>query len=164
MLLFVQETCASDSGDCILEKYKEYSIARVQWQLDSTSIIKKHKPSLAEVADIYMHDQLLHIERSLLEVKLLLSTAPDKINTNNRINQWIDIDSQKKKELMEISGRYREILILEQKARNRTSHPDGDELRSIMRTKIMHLPEFHKLISNLNEKVDEIESRVCAAT
>ncbi len=162
--LFTSVCNASDFYDCSLKKYFDYTKAKEGWQIGSTDIIKSHRPSFSEVTDIYMRDQMVLIEKNYLAVKLLFSLDPDLIKTDKRLSRWLSLSRNDESGLANKSKEFGDLISIYNKSRKREPHPDGDGLRSIMRTEIMGLPEFKKLLSEFNERVNVINSRVCNAT
>ena len=159
--LFASVSIAAEVNGCHLAKYAEYGKTQQQWQQDSTNLIQRHKPELGEVANIYMHDQLVLIEKNVLAVELLLSSTPEKLKTHEKMNRWLGLDREDEKALARQSKRFDELLIRASAARERAPHPDGDKLRSSMRTEIMLMPEFQDLLANFNKKVQEVGSTTC---
>ena len=155
---------ASDLNNCMLEKYKIYTKAKEQWQIESTEIIKRHSPSLSEVAELYMRDQLVLIEKNYIAVKFLLSSEPSMVSSKKKLNQWLSLSRDEEQALAKKSEQFGGLHNIEHASQKRAPHPGGDKLRLIMRAKIMTLPEFQRLLTNFNSKIKEANNRKCDAT
>ena len=164
MSLFSGVSSATELYDCLLQKYLEYSKSKEEWQIKSTEIIKSHSPALSDVVDIYMRDQLTLIEINYIADKLLLSSNPALVKINGKLNNWLQLGHNDGQVLSAKSKKYDELLSQAKQNRKRESHPDGSELRNVMRSEIVNLPEFKRLLSEFTEKVNKLNNRVCSAT
>lgn len=157
----VFSTSIAEPSNCFLEKYHAYSDSKKQWQQDITNLIERNHVELAEVARLYRNDQLVFIEQNLLAVELLLATKPEKINTQKPLNLWLALDADDEGFLASRNEKFRALLTVKNKNKKRAPHPDGDKLRSVMRTEIMQSIEFQNLLSEFNKKTKEIDNRIC---
>lgn len=158
---FTKFSFTDELSDCLLSKYREYANAQKRWQIESTDLIKQYYPGLSEIADIYMQDQVLHIEKNLLAVVILLKTNQDKLNSDANLNQWLNLTKEDEQKLARESTKYNELLIISSDAMKRPPHADVDNLRSAMREEIMKLPEYQQLLSAFSKHINKLDARVC---
>lgn len=148
-------------NNCLFSKYQSYAKAQEKWQHGSTALVKELKPQFAEVSELYMLDQLVLIEQRLIAVELLLANVPEKLETELKLNQWLDLSEEDHQMLAQHSKRYSLLLSKTKDAKIREPHPDGGALRIAMRNEIMMSSKFQVLLSSFNEEVKSIEKKVC---
>lgn len=158
---FLTPAYAGNAEKCFLKKYKAYTSAQKDWQAEITKIIKKVRPDLGEVAELYRQDQLILIEKNRVTVELLLKEKPDRVQTSFPPNRWIQLTNEDINFLKKNSEKYVELSEQAEKAGKRVPHPDKETLHAAMRTEIIKLPKFQKGFAGFMETVKEIEDRVC---
>lgn len=161
MAVIPSQAAQGKSAPCVAEKYRLYAKAQTKWQMELTDLVVKIAPQFKEVANLYLHDQLVFIELMAEAVDYLAKNNKKKLRTEKRLNSWLDLSREDKKILASANSRYREILLRYSEAKKRPPHPDGDALRKLMREKIVRSKEFSDLLNAFNRTVREIEARDC---
>jgi len=154
---------ASFGNTCLLEKYEQYSSASIKWQNDLTILITSKAPNMQDVANLYRDDQLAYIVKDSLAVKLLLKDSPSKVNTNEKVNMWLQLDNYVQENLANKYATYNKLYSNVLANKHREKHPDGDRIRKIMKTQIIPTNEFKMLLANFMNSIDKINSIVCPA-
>ena len=160
LLVFPLSVLAMDKN-CLLSKYEGYAKAQINWQKDLTELIKLNHTELEEVADLYLNDQLLLIQKNMMAVTILLNLSPEKLESTKPVNQWLKLEKSDDHELAKKSVSYNQILQKNKASKNRAPHTDGDKLRKIMRTEIVSSKGFTVLYSKFTDKVNAINNIVC---
>lgn len=162
LLVFPLSVLAIDEK-CLLSKYEKYIDAKVKWQKDLTYLITLHNTELKEVANLYLNDQLLLIQKSKMAVTILLNLSPDKLESSKPVSRWLKLDESVENEIANKSAEYNQILEKYNASKSRDPHKNGDKLREIMRSEIVPSKGFKVLYSNFSDKVRVINSTVCSA-
>ncbi len=146
---------------CAIDKYKNYASAQEQWQRALTDLTVKTNGNLKDVANMYLSDQLKHIEINRIEVEFMLHRNPNKVRLDTSINQWLTIDSDDKSMIAKSSNRYAELLVWANAAKKRPPHPDGEAIRTLMRDDIVKITEYQNLLTQFNTAVTKVNSKAC---
>ncbi|TYK64145.1 hypothetical protein [Colwellia echini] len=154
---------ASFGNTCLLEKYELFSSAQIKWQNDLTTLITSKTPKMQDVANLYRDEQLAYIAKDSLALKLLLKDSPSKVNTNEKVNMWFQLDNYVQENQANKYTTYNKLYSNVLANKHREDHPDGDRLRELMKTQIMPTNEFKILLANFMNSVDKINSIVCPA-
>ena len=162
LLVFPLSVLAMDES-CLLSKYERYAAAQKSWQKDLTELIILNNTELKEVADLYLNDQLLLIQKSVMAVAMLLDLSPEKLKSDQKVNRWLQLEGSDDNELAKQSVAYNQVLEKSKANKNRKPHKNGDKLREIVRTKIVPSKDFKVLYSNFSDKVRAINNTVCSA-
>jgi hypothetical protein len=162
LLVFPLSVLAIDKK-CLLSKYEEYASVQETWQKDVTELITLNNTELKEVADLYLNDQLLLIRKGVMAVTMLLDLSPEKLNSGQTVNRWLQLEASDDNELAKQSAAYNQLLEDYSANQNREPHKNGDKLREIMRTQIVPSKDFKLLYSNFSDKVRAINNTVCSA-
>lgn len=162
LLVFPLSALAIDEK-CLLSKYEKYAAAQINWQKDLTELITLNNTALKEVANLYLNDQLLLIQKSVMAVTMLLDLSPEKLESAKAVNQWLKLEESDDNELAKQSAAYNQVLEKYKANKNRAPHKNGDKLREIMRTEIVPSKDFKVLYSNFSDKVRVINNTVCSA-
>ena len=113
---------------------------------------------------MYRDDQLVRIEKNQLAVNILIASNSKLVDVNKNLRKWLSLSGEAELSLANKNLRYKYLLKSVKSSRTRTPHPDGDELRGIIRSKIMGLPEFQILLKNLNIETEKADQLQCNAT
>jgi len=162
LLVFPLSVLAMDEK-CLLSKYEKYAAAQTNWQKDLTELITLNNTELKEVADLYLNDQLLLIQKSVMAVTMLLALSPEKVESAKPINRWLRLEESDDNELAKHSAAYHQLLKKYKANKNREPHKNGDKLRAIMRTEIVPSKDFKVLYAKFSDKVRAINNTVCSA-
>lgn len=146
---------------CVIDKYSQYAATQEKWQRDQTKLVLSSHPQFIDVAHLYLEDQLIMIELRRITVEYIARYAPEKLNPDASINQWISQGKFSEEEIAKSNKLYSDLLQLAKQVRNRPPHPDGDALRNIMREKVVNMPEYKALAKGFNASVARIEKIVC---
>jgi hypothetical protein len=146
---------------CVVDKYGQYAATQEQWQRDLTKLVLSVRPEYSEVANLYLVDQLHRIELWRIAVEFMAWHAPEKLNLDSPLNQWISLDSLSEEEIAKADKRYSDLLRLTKHAHERPSHPDGDALRKVMREEVIHMPTYKALAERFTASVAKIEGIAC---
>ena len=146
---------------CILSKYQSVATAQEHWQRAVTAQIVSASPKLKDVANQYLSDQLLTIEMNRIAVESLLKTSPEKLRLDAPVPQWLALSAGDKGAISRNNQRYAELLRQFDASAKKQPHPNGDELRTLMRERIAKSPEFQTQLTKLNEAIAGANSRVC---
>ena len=160
-LVSATNVTASQWSDCIADKYKRYAVAQAAWQTGLNRLILEVAPQYADVAQLYMTDQLRAIERARLAVEYLTEHDPTKLRTQLPLPNWLNLDEADVQRIANDNRRYAELLRLEKEAMARPPHPDGDDLRRFMRTEINALEGYRKLLDAFSRSVQDAGSIEC---
>ena len=162
LLIFPLSVLAIDES-CLLSKYEKYVLVQQNWQKDLTELATSNNPELKEVADLYLNNQLILIEKSLIAVTLLLDQSPEKLKTDQKVNRWVQLDTFEENELAKKNIAYDRISKASKVNRNREPHIYGDNLRDVMRTQVMPSKSYKLLYSSFSGQIDVINSIKCSA-
>lgn len=163
LLIFPLSVLATDNS-CLLSKYEKYAVEQEIWQKNLTGLITTNNPELKEVAELYLHDQLVLIKKRLLAVTLLLDTSPEKLKTDLKVSRWVQLNIADENELAKNNKAYNQMFKKSKANKNRKAHKYGDKLRGVMRTQIASSKDFKVLYSSFSEKIKGINKIVCSAT
>jgi hypothetical protein len=160
LLTTISANTIAASQSC-MEKYGSYVDAKVLWQNESTALIVRQLPQHAELANYYRDIQLSSINLMNLAVKLSLQQFPDEIDTNAKLNQWMDFSPELEAKLSKKSTDY--ALALKNHKGLNNAHPNinDEEFREAFRGTVAQSNEFQNLLSDFNFKVTQIESTKC---
>lgn len=147
--------------NCLLSKYKRYAAVQKIWQKDLTKLIILNNTELKEVADLYLNDQLLLIQKSEMAVSMLLDLSTKKLKLDKTVNRWLQLEGFDDHELAKQSAAYKQIIEKIKANKKRKPHKNGAKLREIMRTKIVPSNDFKVLYSNYSDKVRAINNTKC---
>jgi len=159
--MFSAGVAKSHDAACLSDKYGQYAAVQEQWQHDLTNLVLSAYPEYAEVANLFMTDQLRMIEMSRIELEFLALYEPEKLNCDAPLNQWLALNASSKEEIAKADNQFADLLQLAKQARERPPHPDGDALRKVMREKLINIPQFKALIEEFNASVARVESIAC---
>ncbi len=162
--LLAAPLCAvAGNPKCTLEKYLGFSAAQVQFQKSVASLAEKNGASgLRDVLAQYLGDQLASIERRRIEFEFVWQIAPDKVRLDGPVQQWAArLESEDRARVAKAHPRYAELQRQEEAARNRPPHPDGDALRKVMRERVGKLPEYQKLLEDMNAAMAKANGVAC---
>ena len=160
-ILVISYSSYAESNACLRTKYVKYAEAKTEYQRSLTELISRNHPELSDVATIYMHDQLLRIDRTLLTFNYLVQDKPDLINTSKTIDMWINLNKDIESEIAAIDKSYSNLLQEIELSCSRAVHPDGDLLRKVMRENIMLLPEFLTITEQLTNATEKLDATMC---
>ena len=148
-------------SDCVIKSDASYAEARIKFQKKLTELIVTVAPEYSEVANLYLQDQLNFIERRVIAVKHLARSSPDQLNVSRPLRSWLDLTQEDEAQLALENSRYKELLQLSSKAKERPPHPDGDALRILVREKISPSQESRELFSDFFRAVQALETQEC---
>ena len=160
-ILVISYSSHAESNACLRTKYVKYAEAKSEYQRSLTELISRNYPELADVATMYMHDQLLRINRALLISNYLVKDKPDLINTSKKIDMWINVNNDIGSEIAAIDKSYSNLLQEIESSRSRAVHPDGDLLRKVMRENVMLLPEFLTITEQQTNATEKLDATTC---
>jgi hypothetical protein len=146
---------------CALSKYQSVATAQEIWQRAIATQIISVSPHLKDVTNQYLSDQLLLIEMNRIAVEALLTISPDKLRLDAPVTQWVALSATDKEAISRSNKRYAEMLKQVDVSAKRPPHPNGDELRALMRERISRSSEYQTQLAKLNEVIVGANSRVC---
>ncbi|WP_434339271.1 hypothetical protein [Motilimonas cestriensis] len=147
-----------------MSKYSAYADAQLLWQNESTALIVETIPKHRSLANYYRDVQIAAIERRRLAVKLTLQHYTDKINTDAKLNNWINYSPELETELSEKSSDFKAAVDAYEKIKNIHPSENGDEFRKAFRGIVNHTKEFQFLLSEFNKKVKGLNDLKCKVT
>lgn len=159
-LLFSHITNAG-MDSCLTTKYEDYSQAKNNYQVTLTKFIVSKYPKFESIAQMYMNDQLIRIEKNLISFKYLRKNAPDALQIGEKINRWVSITPDQENEIASTDHRYAAILEAMNASKQRPQNKLGDDLRKVMRNEIMPSPEFVKITSEFSSIMKELNETPC---
>lgn len=160
-LIFFPLLARADLSTCLVKKYESYSKAKSDYQEKLTDLIVSKYPEFESVANTYMNDQLIRIEKNLISFKYIQKNNPSQLNTTEKINRWVRTTNAQEQEIAENNQWYGEILLKIERSRNRPSLENGDNLRKAMREDIMLLPAFSKITEELLHVTNMLNEEQC---
>ncbi len=152
---------ATERMTCEVARFGGYADAQARWQRDLTELITSRHPDLAEVASLYRDDQLVRIELRRRVVKRLGEEGPQALDAQRPLRRWGLLDAAGEDRLAERDPGVARLLEQRRAARERPPHPDGDQLRRIMREELMHQPAYLELLERLTTTLAEAEAVTC---
>lgn len=161
LLLLLTLPVLADS-DCLLNQYQRYTNARIQWQQGVTDLIVEQAPAYRDVAEQYRDDQLQLIEASQLAVKFLLREDPALLQTDEPLNQWLQLDAAQRERIAQQNERFAELEALRMQRRDGPRHPNGNDLRSLMRSTVMPSTRYQQLTEQLATATAQANQRRCS--
>lgn len=153
----------ADEQSC-MSKYSAYSDAQVLWQSESTALVVETLPQHKKLANHYRDVQVAAIKRRRLAVQLTLQHFTDKINTDAKLNQWIDYSPELEAALSEKSSDFKIAVEAYENIKNMHPSENGDQFRKAFRDTVTQTKEFQNLLSAFNEKVKELNAFKCKKT
>lgn len=144
-----------------MQKYTLYVDATISWQNQSTALIINTLPQYMDLANYYREVQLSAIKLRKLAVKLALKNFPDEINTDSKLNQWIDLSPDLEAKLSKNSTEYLLGLQKYNDLKNRPPNENGDQFRTAFKETLTQGQEFQALLSEFKSKVAKIEAIKC---
>ena len=162
-LLLGSTVNAQTTGDteCLLDKYARYVEAQREWQRTLRDLVSQEEPQFADVAFVYMSEQLLYIDERARAVEYFLNNEANRLQTGRNVGEWLDLDSAARDRMAVVDERYAELRRLGDAVRDRPPHPDGDGLRQAMRDRIMNQSEYQNLLRAFVESVQQINQLRC---
>ncbi|WP_075172910.1 hypothetical protein [Neptunomonas phycophila] len=151
-------------NECLHQKYKKYVDLQTQWQHDYSNLMVANHPELKEVTYRYRDTQLALIEQRFIAFTIYVADAPEKIQTEKPLNQWLVLNPSIKNEL---SLQYPKFKIIDDKVELYNSlgdHKDGDNAREVFRSEIAPSQEFSRLLSRFNSNVSVLNDTSCPTT
>ncbi|WP_341217414.1 hypothetical protein [Neptunomonas phycophila] len=151
-------------NECLHQKYKKYVDLQTQWQYDYSNLMVANHPELKEVMYRYRDTQLALIEQRFIAFTIYVADAPEKIQTEKLLNQWLVLNPSIKNEL---SLQYPKFKIIDDKVELYNSlgdHKDGDNAREVFRSEIAPSQEFSRLLSRFNSNVSVLNDTSCPTT
>jgi|GEM_PF-1717524 len=161
MLSLSSSAYSSSEQQCLLDKYRQYSEVRSQWQYDSTVFIVERAPQFQLVAELYRDHQLTLIQKSQQAVTLLLNGDSAVLAPEQNVQRWLSLTDEDELALVASSEAYKALFEQAAAQRARASHPDGDSLRLFLRTEVMPKPEFLALMKGFRSEIDRVNGIDC---
>ena len=155
------QAAAGEKVDCLMDKYDDYADAQQHFQNETHNLILRFNQGYSEVSELYRDDQLARIERNRLAVRYLLAHKIDAVHYNKPMNMWLDLTEDSKALISSQSKRFKKLEREIAEFRNRPSHPDGDGLREMMRSKVGMSEEFIRLAKELQQRTNQINALTC---
>lgn len=150
----------ASSQSCI-KKYAAYTEVQEAWQNESTALVVNVLPQHSELANYYRGVQLAAINRRNLAVQLALQHFPNNVNTDSKLNQWIDYSPELEATLSKKSSSFKLAVQKYQKIKNKPQSENGDQFRKAFREIVTQSKEFQDLLSAFNSKVKELNTVKC---
>ena len=160
-ILLFPHMAGADINSCLATKYKSYSEVKSDYQKNLTKLIISKHPEFSSIANTYMSDQLIRIEKNLIAFTYLQKNSPHLLTTNKKINQWVGITNDEQKKIAANDHRYAEILKEIEVSKHRPPNSMGDDLRKVMRSEIIQLPEFSNITSELSSTTKRLNESPC---
>lgn len=161
LLIFPLSVLAIDKG-CLLSKYEKYAEAQKKWQKGLTELTIDNAPELKEVANLYLGDQLLLIQKRFIAVTLLLDDSPEKLKTDQKVKFWLQLEASDENKLVEDNNAYNQIFTKNKINASRKPHKHNNKLRELIRTQIVPSKDFKALYSNFTAQIKAINNIMCA--
>ncbi|WP_286237264.1 hypothetical protein [Neptuniibacter halophilus] len=163
VLLITSFFCTTQvfGSECLQHKFKTYTNLQTQWQNDSTDLVTSKYPELSDVAVLYQKHQLALIQQRFAAFSIYLKVAPEKIQKERPINQWVTLSSAIKEDLSQKHLEFKKALEKVDSFRTALKHEDGDKLRKVFRSDILPSPEFKHLLEAFNSKVEDLNDDSC---
>ena len=119
LLLTFSTSPLADDQSCLLLKYQRYAEAQTSWQTSLTKLIKNTDPKLSDVAELYLNDQLILIQKNLIAVTLLLAESSDKLKIDKKVSRWLSLDNSDNITLASQNNEFKYILNKHKANKNR---------------------------------------------
>ncbi|MFT2092014.1 hypothetical protein [Paraglaciecola sp. 2405UD69-4] len=156
-------TSSVRGNECVHQKYKEYADLQTQWQYDYSNVIVAKHPELEEITHRYRDTQLALIEQGYVAFSIYLDDAPEKIQVDKPLNQWLTLSPSIKKQLSLKYPEYKTIYDKVEIYNSLDSHGDEDTAREIFRSEIAPSQDFLTLLSRFNSRIKSLNSTSCPA-
>ena len=153
--------CNAEDLSCQAIKFEDYSQVKIAYQIKLTQLIESRHPELGPIARIYMNDQLMLIEKKRIEFRVLKANNPLLLNTNKRLNEWVNPSDDKQREIAASHPLYAELVDKIEVIKQRPIDPDGDKLRQVMRENIMSTEAFLNITRELTQKTETLNKTKC---
>jgi hypothetical protein len=147
--------------DCVTEKYQAYAQAQRAWQHGLTQLLVEAAPEYEDVAWRYLEDQLRSIELRKLEVAFFAHAEPEKLRTQMPLNSWVSLSVADRQRIASESERYAQLREQARVARSRPPHPDGADLREVMKSDVMTSQAYQRLLQSFLASVKAAEAIEC---
>ena len=161
LVVSTAEAQSAAPSECFVSKYESFAEAQDQWQRGLALLISEATPSYSDVALLFMNDQLNAIERNVLAVRYLAENEPEKLRSDQPVNNWLDLDEPTKERIINASDRYGELDRLRGEAMIRPPHPDADAVRELMREELMVQPPYQALLATFTGSVERVNEVRC---
>lgn len=161
LIIFTSSASAGDTTQCNIDKFATYSKAKQDFQKEMAKLTISIDPKVESAAIVDMNAKIMLLQQQTLAVKLLLTNAPEKVQTSERLRRWLVFQSQDDKTLSKLSSKYASLTEAIAKARQRKDLPDNEKLKQVMQTKVIPSPQFRTMYDALNKKINKINRIRC---